>query len=262
MGSMKKSGELKTAIDVAKRAGGILMGEYGNVTINYKKDGTTVTNADLESEKIILSTLREKFPEFSILSEEAGKEDKDSDYMWVVDPLDGTTNYTIRNPFFDVSIALTYKSEPIVGVVYSPFQDELFYAERGKGARMNDEKIAVSNTDSMEKSIHTFCNASDRGSTLKMAGIWRRLKLLNPRVRQIGAGALELGYTACGRVDSFMMVKMNPWDVAAGTLLVREAGGRVTDFSGREFDISCRDILASNGRLHDKLLEIINQDER
>ncbi len=259
---MIKSRELETAIDAALNAGRILMDDYGNITVDYKKDGTLVTNADVESEKSILSTLEREFPDFSVLSEESGIEKRESDYMWVVDPLDGTTNYSIMNPFFDVSIALTYKSEPIVGVVYYPFQDELFYARKGDGAYMNDAEIRVSDSDDMGKSIHTFCNASDRESTLKMAGIWGRLKLLNPKVRQIGAGALELGYTACGRVDSFMMVKMNPWDVAAGTLLVREAGGRVTDFSGREFDINCRDILASNGRLHNKLLEIINQDER
>jgi len=258
---MKKSGELKTAIDAARKAGRILLDDYGRITISYKKDGTIVTNADIESERSILSTLKGKFPEYSVLSEESGIEKKDSEYLWVVDPLDGTTNYSIRNPFFNVSIALIYKSESIVGAVYYPFQDELFYAEKGKGAFLNDEEINVSNADDMEKSVHTFCHGSDRESTLKMAGIWRRLKLLNPKVRQIGAGALELSYTACGRVDSFMMINMNLWDVAAGTLLVREAGGKVTDFSGREFDINCSDILASNGRLHEKLLQIINQDE-
>ena len=261
---MKKSEELKTAIDIAKRAGEILMDNYGDITVNYKKDGTIVTNADIESERFIISMLSEKFPEFSILSEESntGKRNlEDSEYLWVVDPLDGTTNYSIKNPFFDISIALTYKSKPIVGIVYYPFQDEMFYAESGKGAYLNDKNITVSDKDDIRESVHTFCHASDELSTLRMAEIWKRLKLLNPKVRQIGAGALELSYTACGRVDSFMMININPWDVAAGTLLVREAGGMVTDFSGNEFDITHNSILASNGRLHKKLLDIINYNK-
>jgi myo-inositol-1(or 4)-monophosphatase len=260
MADARRSRELETAVEAARKAGRILMENYGRITVSYKKDLTIVTNADLESERYILSTLRREFPDHSILSEEAGLGEGDSEYMWAVDPLDGTTNYSMRNPFFNVSIALTYRKEPVVGVVYYPFQDELFHAEKGGGAYLNDERIKVSKIDSMMESIHTFCHASDRDSTLKMAGIWRRLKLLNPKVRQIGAGALELSYTACGRVDSFMMVNMNPWDVAAGALLVREAGGKVSDFTGREFDVDCRDILASNGRLHERLLEIINED--
>jgi myo-inositol-1(or 4)-monophosphatase len=258
---MEISDELTTAIEAARKAGTIIMNNYGRITIDYKKDRTIVTNSDIDSEKAILSILQRDFPEYSLISEESGTEEKSPEYTWVVDPLDGTTNYSIRNPFFDVSIALVKRDEPILGVVYYPFQDELFHAEKGSGAYMNDEKISVSDSDNMEKSVHTFCHASDSESTVKMAGIWKRLKLLNPKIRQIGAGALELAYVACGRLDSFMMVKMNPWDVAAGALLVSEAGGKATDFSGKEFNLSCSDVIASNGKLHEKLLGIINQDE-
>ncbi len=257
---MEETDALQAAVDAARGAGKILMDNYGKINVKHKVDGTIVTNADLESEKYIISQLKKEFPEYSILAEESGREQKESEYIWVIDPLDGTTNYSIQNPFFNVSIALAHKSEPVVGAVYSPFQDEMFSAEKGKGAYMNGEEIKVSSKNTLEESVHTFCHASNEAATKKMADIWTELKLLNPKVRQIGAGALELSYVACGRVESFMMIDMNPWDVAAGTLLVREAGGRVTDFSGKEFDIECKDILASNGILHEKLLDIVKQE--
>ncbi|MBN2014799.1 MAG: inositol monophosphatase [Candidatus Altiarchaeota archaeon] len=252
-----KSKELEAAIKAAREAGRIQLEKYGKVSLKYKKDKTIVTEADVESEERIIAILKKDFPDYSILGEESGLTRTSSDYMWVIDPLDGTTNYSVQNPFFDVSIALTRKSEPIMGVVYYPSQDEMFYAEKGRGAYMNDERIKVSNKEKIEESVLTFCHASDRESVEKMSNVWRTWKLLNPKVRQIGAGALEMAYVACGRTECFLMIKMNSWDVAAGTVLIREAGGKVTDLEGKEFTIDSTDILASNGRLHDKLLKLI-----
>lgn len=256
---MKKSNEAETAIKAALKSGKIIMRRYGRIHAKYKEDKTIVTEADEESEKNIIAILKKNFPDYSILSEESGLKKKDSELMWAVDPLDGTTNYAMMNPFFDVSIALLKKNEPILGVVYYPYQKELFYAEKNRGAYMNDKRIRVSKKNRIEDSVLTFCNSPDNESTEKMAKIWRTWKLLNPKVRQIGAGALEMAYVACGRVECFLMTKMNPWDVAAGTVLVREAGGKVTDFCGREFTTDSSDILASNGMLHKRLLDLIEE---
>jgi myo-inositol-1(or 4)-monophosphatase len=256
---MKNSDELKTAIAAARKSGKIIMSKYGKVHPKYKKDNTIVTEADLASEKNIKAIIKAEFPDHSILGEESGLEEHDPDYLWAIDPLDGTTNYTMMNPFFDVSIALIRKNEPVVGVVYYPYQDEMFYAEKGRGAYMNEKRIKVSDKDKIASSILTYCNTSDKESTEKMFRIWQTWKLLNPKVRQIGAGALEMAYVACGRVESFLMTRMNIWDVAAGTVLVREAGGKVTDLAGKEFSAKSDEILASNGILHKTLLKTIRE---
>ncbi|RLI88201.1 MAG: inositol monophosphatase [Candidatus Altiarchaeales archaeon] len=254
---MKGSKELEMAIRAAREAGDLLMKYYGRVTVGYKKDGSIVTDADIKSEKVIKSILNREFPDYSFLGEESGMEDRSSEYTWLIDPLDGTTNYCIKNPFFNVSIALAYKEEPILGVVYYPFQDELFYAEKGRGAHLNDEKIEVSKQENMEDSVICFCHALDKETVETMSKIFRRIKLVNNTLRQIGAAALELSYVACGRVEAFLMIKLNPWDVAAGAVIVREARGKVTDFDGNSFNLKARDMLASNGRIHEDLLRLI-----
>ncbi|HEX55160.1 MAG: inositol monophosphatase [Candidatus Altiarchaeales archaeon] len=252
------SNELKTAIEASKKAGRILMDLYGKVKIKYKRDGTIITKADEMSEKLIRKILTNRFPDYSIIGEEFGFEEKSSEYLWAIDPLDGTTNYSIRNPFFNVSIALLDEEKPILGVVYYPFQDELFFAEIGKGAYLNNKRIYVSGEDKFENAVLTFCHRSDPESVERMAKIFREFKMRNPKVRQIGAAALEMCYVACARVESFLMINLNIWDVAAGAIIVKEAGGRVTDFDGNEFDINSKDILASNGLLHNELLRLIN----
>lgn len=254
---MKRSKELEMAIRATREAGDLLMRHYGRVAVRYKKDGSIVTDADVKSEKIIKSILNSEFPDYSFLGEESGIDDRDSEYTWLIDPLDGTTNYCIKNPFFNVSIALAYREEPVLGVVYYPFQDELFYAEKGKGAYLNDEKIEVSKQENIEDSVVCFCHAPEKETVETMSKVFRRIKLVNTTLRQIGAAALELSYVACGRVEAFLMIKLNPWDVAAGAVIVREARGEVTDFDGNSFNLNARDILASNGKIHEGLLELI-----
>lgn len=256
---MKLSEEMKIAKQAARKAGKILMDMYGSVDVSYKPDGTIVTEADRRSERTIKELIEREFPDYSILGEEFGFDRKDSEYMWVIDPLDGTTNYMIKNPFFNVSIGLFRGEDVILGVVYYPFQDEMFYAKKGKGAYLNGKRIKVSDEKDIKKAVLTFCHKSDPESVEMMARIFREFKMINPKVRQIGAAALEMSYVACGRIESFLMINLNLWDIAAGSVIVRESGGRVTDFNNREFNANSRNVLASNGYLHREILEIINQ---
>jgi myo-inositol-1(or 4)-monophosphatase len=254
---MRGSKELKAAKDVAREAGDLLMSYYGKIHVKYKDDRSVVTEADIESEKLIKSTLEAEFPDYSFLGEESGLDEKDGDHLWVVDPLDGTTNYMIQNPFFCVSIGLVRKGEPIIGVVYYPFVDELFSAEVEKGAYLNSKRIYVSKKERLEDSVVSFCNNRGETAIRRMANIFLDVKLVTNKLRQFGAGGLEMSYVACGRTESFMMPNTNLWDVAAGTAIVREAGGRVTDFNGNPYNMESLDILATNGSIHEAMLQIL-----
>ncbi len=251
--------ELETAIKAAREAGKILLAYYGKVTPRYKKDRSIVTDADLASEKLIKDILKKEFPGYSFLAEESGLEDNHSEYEWVIDPLDGTTNYSIKNPFYNVSIALAKNDSPVLGVVYYPFQDELFYATEDGGAYLNGEKIQVSTTGSMRDAFICFCHGHDQKTVKKATDAYAKIKPLTDRLRQIGASELELSYLGCGRVDAFYMLAQNPWDVASGTLIVREARGRVTDIDGKPFNLKSMDAVASNGLVHKELLELLKQ---
>ncbi len=216
-----------------------------------------ITGMDFKSEKRILSILRKSFPHYSIYSEESGKKMKDSVYMWVVDPLDGTTNYSIKNPFFDVSIALMKRNEPVVGVVHAPATKEMFYAEKGRGAYLNGKRIRVSKEFDISKTLLTYCHNSDDRNVMRITEVFRRIKPLPIDFNKMRAGALEIAFVAAGRVGCYLTCGFHSYDVAAGTLLVREAGGRVTDFEGKEFNSESKDFLASNGRVHDRILELL-----
>ncbi len=252
---------LSVATKAAKKAGKTIMKFYGKVIKkSYKKDRSIVTEADLEAEKVILDIIKKSFPNHAILSEEAGLQDSDSDFLWCVDPLDGTTNFSMKNPFFNVSIALLKNKEPILGVVYYPPQDELFHSELGKGAYLNNKPIKVSSKNSMKAAIFTFCNSRDEEARKKVGKIYGELKLTNNYVRQIGSAALELCMVASGRVETFFMIGVRSWDVAAGWIMVKEAGGKTTDFNGNSFTFDSKNLLATNGtKIHDDLLEIIKK---
>ncbi len=256
MKPLVQSAELDVAMSVAKEAGALLLKYFGRVEVSYKEDRSIVTEADIKAEELIRSRIRERFPDHAIVGEEMGGEGLGSLYVWSIDPLDGTTNFVVRNPFFAVSIALTYQAEPLLGVVYYPFADELFRAVKGGGAHLNDSSISVSMRN-LDSSVLTFCNNRDVDSVNRMVEIFGRLKPVNNKFRQMGAGSLELSYVACARVEAFMMVGVNPWDVAAGAVLVKEAGGMVTDFEGKEYDLNSKDILATNGLVHEDLLRLV-----
>ncbi len=259
---MSYSKQLETAKFAAKEAGKILLENF-NKEYAVKQKGERkefVTEVDLKSEKVILNVLKKEFPDYSILSEEAGEEKKKSDFLWLVDPLDGTTNYKIKNPFFNVSIALAKKDEVVVGAVYSPFLDELFWAERGKGAFLNGNKIQVSNVEDIKSSVIGFCHSGRKPEFVERGiKIFSKLKILSSHTRQFGAAALELCYLAAGRIDVFEVSNANSYDVAAGSLIAEEAGAKITDFKGARWNLAKEDILTTNGKLHREILGSIGK---
>ena len=257
----KDSTYLKTAIKAAKAAGKIIRQSFGkHVDLHYKTGSDFVTNIDIDAEKRIITIIKKKYPEHSIYGEESGLEKKDSRFMWVIDPLDGTTNFTMVNPFFNTAIALVKDGEIIAAVVYNPILEELFTAEKGKGAFLNGNKIHVNDKNNLSKTIVTFCHGSKKPEHIeRVIKIYSQLKRQANHTRQVGAAALELAYVACGRTSVFCMSNMNAYDVAAGALLVSEAGGKVTDFSNKRFTINSVDLLATNSIFHKRILSIIKE---
>ncbi|MFW9903178.1 MAG: inositol monophosphatase family protein [Candidatus Thorarchaeota archaeon] len=253
---------LSVAVAAAKSGGDILLDMYGKVEITYKLDQTPVTQADLQSDKIIRKILTEEFPKHSILSEESGKssgskEDLSSEYLWTIDPLDGTTNYTTQNPFFGVSIGLLVDQQPFLGVVYFPIQGELFYAKAGAGAYLNDRRIHVESTVSFENAFLSYGNARDNKNRQIIAEIFPKLKRKNDIVRQVGSPALALCFVAAGRFGAFFMPGVNLWDVMAGIVIVQEANGRVTDFLNKPFTLNSTSIIAASSTLHSEILPFL-----
>lgn len=251
------SKELDIMIKAARYAGKILMKYYGKTTPKEKLDKSIITEADIKSEEKIRSILQKYYPEYSILGEELGYKQTTSDFVWAVDPLDGTTNFSMKIPLFSVSIALAYKGNSIKGVVYCPFTDEIFYAEKGKGAFLNGEKIKVSENNDIKKSFITFCHGNDKESIILAMNFLKKFKLINEKIRQLGSAAIELCYVASGRCEGYMIPGPKPWDIAAGIIIVEEAGGKVTNFNGKSIDIYTKTLLATNGKIHQELLKML-----
>ncbi|MFN8578555.1 MAG: inositol monophosphatase family protein [Candidatus Sericytochromatia bacterium] len=254
-------------INIAKEAclisGKILLDNLGKLSscdIETKGINNFVTYVDKQSEESIIKIIKTSFPEHCIFAEESGDNKKDSDYRWLIDPLDGTTNYIHGVPFFAVSIALEYKGEIILGVIYDPVRGEMFYAEKGKGAFLNSKEICVSNKENIANSIITvgfpyksYHNIEHYINTLtKIAG-----RCSN--IRKIGSAALDLAYVASGRFDGYWELDLGQWDIAAGIIIIREAGGIVTDTEGNNGFMETGNTLASNRKIHKQLLEVLNK---
>jgi myo-inositol-1(or 4)-monophosphatase len=249
----------KTAISAIRLAGQSLTKNYHNFDrnkVDFKAKNEIVTQADLKSEKIIIQTIKKKFPEHQFLAEESGKSLKKSDYLWIIDPLDGTTNFSIHNPLWSISLALAFKNKLILGLIYIPLNNELFIAEINKGAYLNNKKIKVSN-NKRKNVIHTFCHARDKKYVKQAINYYQKQKLNSLDCRQLGSAAVEMAYVACGRIESITIPGANAWDVAAGALLVNEAKGKVTDFKNREWKINSENIIASNKLTHSSILKIL-----
>ncbi|MFY7884372.1 MAG: inositol monophosphatase family protein [Dolichospermum sp.] len=249
---------LDIATEAALAAGVVLQDYLGKLedTITEKgRPGDLVTAADKASEQVILEVLRRHFPQHSILAEESGKlGNQDNEFLWAIDPLDGTTNYAHQYPCFAVSIGLMIQGVPKVGVIYDPFRDELFRAAAGLGATRNRRPIQVSQTAELGKSLLVSGFAYDRRETPdNNYAEFCHLTHLTQGVRRDGAAALDLAYVACGRVDGYWERGIAPWDVVAGIILVQEAGGNVTAYDGTPMKIESGRILATNGYLHDSL---------
>lgn len=248
---------LTTAIDIAREAGALLAQLFKRPQeISYKRPSDLVTEADRRSEELIVERLRSHFPKHAVVGEEGGGQKTDSDYCWYVDPLDGTTNFAHGFPVFCVTLALAYRDEAITGVVYDPARDELFTAERGEGAYLNHKRIHVSKTERVAESlVATGFPPFAANHDLNME-LYFRFTQLSHGVRRAGSAALDLCSVAAGRFDGFWELKLNPWDKAAGSLLVTEAGGRVSDLAGGSFRLLGDEIFASNGLVHDQMCQV------
>lgn len=249
---------LDIATEAALAAGVVLqdyLGKLEDAITEKGRPGDLVTAADKASEQVILEVLRRHFPQHSILAEESGKlGNQDNDFLWAIDPLDGTTNYAHQYPCFAVSIGLLIQGVPKVGVIYDPFHNELFRAAAGLGATRNRRPIQVSQTAELGKSLLVSGFAYDRRETTdNNYAEFCHLTHLTQGVRRGGAAALDLAYVACGRVDGYWERGIAPWDIAAGIILVQEAGGKVTAYDGTPIKIESGRILATNGHLHDSL---------
>src|SRR6202046_3441086 len=248
---------LEAAIEIAQEAGKILREEFDRpAQISYKGDVDLVTQADKRSEQAIVARLTKYFPEHSIAAEEGTGHESGSEFRWHVDPLDGTTNFAHGYPCFSVSIALAQRGALLAGVVYNPFYDELFVAARGAGATLNGKRIFVSKVDKLATSL--LCTGFPVHKRLANPNIhyYWDFTLRSHGVRRDGSAAMDLASVACGRFDGFWEFGLHPWDTAAGVLLVREAGGMVTTFSGQPYRPGDRETLASNGRIHEEMRQI------
>jgi len=232
---------------------------------SYKANKTTVTKYDKGAERIILKAIKKYFPNDAILSEEAGANNKESDYLWIVDPLDGTRNFTMRNPVFSVAIAVLHlpnkdNSKAIIehGFVYVPVLKDMYAASLNKGTRLNDKKVVVSKIAKMDDAQHTFCHGQGPTYMSKSGRYNLNLKKKNIDARQLGSAAIELALVASGRSESIVIPGANSWDVAAGILLVSEAGGKVTDAKGKQWRLGSKDMIATNGKVHSKVLKVFN----
>ena len=226
---------------------------------SYKGALDLVTDFDTGSQEILVDRLSAAFPGHGFLAEEGLSRKGSSPYRWVIDPLDGTTNYAHTFPVFSVSAALEHDGRTVLGLVYDPMREEMFRAGEGRGAFLNDAPMRVSRVGDLGRSLLATGFPYDiRTCSVNNLDHWSRFIVRAQAIRRCGSAALDLAYVACGRFDGFWELKLNPWDVAAGALLVEEAGGRVTDFEGREFHILAPGILATNGLIHEAMLDVLN----
>jgi myo-inositol-1(or 4)-monophosphatase len=247
----------EVAFKAAREAGAIQRQRVGKTkNIDYKSAFNLVTDVDKACEEHIIGIIRQSFPNDQILAEETGAHTTSSTRRWIIDPLDGTTNFAHAYPFFSVSIGFEDAGEMQFGVVFNAMSNELFWAEKGKGAFLNEQPIRVSSNETLERSLLcTGFPADSKTAKISNTAEFARLTDLTHGVRRDGSAALDLSFVACGRFDGFWELKLAPWDLAAGTLIVREAGGTLTNLVGGPFDMSTGHVIATNGKIHDELIE-------
>ncbi len=251
-------------IQISKEAGQIIREGFGkNFGVEYKTNSANlVTDIDKKSEQTIINFIKKEFPSHTVIAEETGRHQNISDYTWVVDPLDGTTNFTHGLPIFSVSIGVLKGDEIICGVVYDVMNDVVYSAEKGSGSFKNSDKLSVSRNSNLEESVLVTGFPYDISKNPHKA-IEKFVSFLKAAraIRRLGSAAIDMCYVASGVFDGFWEVYLNSWDMAAGKLIIEEAGGLVTDFSGKKIDIFSNQILASNGRVHNSMLEILKRSE-
>lgn len=251
---------LNFAIQTARDAGQLLLEKFGRkINISMKGDINLVTEADLASEKLIIERIKSYYPKHSILAEESGNAvvSGDSTWKWIIDPLDGTTNFAHGYPCFCVTLALEHEGKIVIGVTFDPTRNELFAAEKGQGATLNNKPIRVSETDKIGDSLIVTGFPYDFKQKENFARHLTDFLLSSRGVRRDGSAAIDMAYVACGRFDGFWEEGLNAWDVAAGVLLIEEAGGIVTYYDGSPFSIYSPPICASNSLIHQEMLQIL-----
>jgi myo-inositol-1(or 4)-monophosphatase len=249
---------VEAAGTIAREAGALLL-EHRGVSFELKGEFDLVTAADRASEKLIVSRLQELFPDHGIVAEEGGHAEMKSEYRWFVDPLDGTTNFAHGFPVYNVTLALVKSGQVIAGVVFDPERNELFAAERGAGATLNGRKIQVSQAPVLEDSLVSTGFPSRRRHQNVNIHFYYQLAMLTHGVRRAGAAAIDIAWTACGRLEAFWEFGLKPWDMAAGTLLVEEAGGKVTGMRGEPLDLHGPYLLVDNGLIHEEMLTLFHE---
>ena len=267
------TGYLPEVEAIAREAGALLMRHFTRrTTFEYKGEVDLVTEADRGSEKLISERLRARWPEHDLVGEEGARSETGAEYLWYVDPLDGTTNFAHGYPVFCVSIALVHNATPTsaksalvgdpgekdgqleVGVLYDPTRDEMFSAERGRGVTLNGKPIRVSTVRTLAESLLATGFPGQKRHSNPNIHFYQQITLRSHGVRRAGSAALDLANVACGRYDGFWEFNLNPWDTAAGVLLVQEAGGCVTRFDGSPFRLDSREVLATNGLIHQEVM--------
>jgi len=246
------------AVELAKKSGLLLKEKFSKAhTIHYKGDINIVTEADRMSENLIMEAISRRFPDHGILSEESPAVTGAGKMRWIVDPLDGTTNYAHGYPVFCVSIALEIEDKIFLGVIYDPMRDDMFVAVRGEGAFLNDKKITVSPVKDLSRSLLATGFPYDiRESKENNLDYFNAMAVKVQAIRRAGAAALDLAYLAAGRFDGFWELKLKPWDTAAASLMVEEAGGVVSDIAGKKWNLYSPNLLASNGLIHEQMLAV------
>ncbi len=255
---------LDIAVSAAQESGQHQIDKLGRLeSIEFKGEINLVTEVDRACENIIQKIIQGAFPDHDFLAEEGGGTRRDSEYKWIVDPLDGTTNYAHGYPLFCTSIALEHKGDIVLGVVYEPNRGEMFVAERGAGSFLNQKKIHVSKIPDLEHSmLATGFAYNIRKTEQNNLDHFKNVLMKTQAVRRDGVAAVDLCYVACGRFDGFWELNLFPWDVAAGKIILKEAGGQVTLFSGKKFSVYDKEITATNGLIHQELVDVLMNKER
>jgi myo-inositol-1(or 4)-monophosphatase len=254
---------LNFATQIAREAGKLLVQRLGVAKVTTKGDINLVTEADIAAENLIIERIRSYYPQHGILAEESGEAvlvgGKRSEWKWIIDPLDGTTNYAHGYPCFAVSIGLEHAGELVIGVVYDPMRDEMFAAERGQGATLNDRRIRVSSVEELNAAMVCTGFPYNVRERPDFAREFVKFTMEAQAVRRDGSAALDLAYVACGRFDGFWEDGLSPWDIAAGAVLIQEARGKITNFNDQSVDIYNEQVLATNGLVHDAMRKVINR---
>jgi len=257
------SANINVMIKVCRRAAKILIRDFGeieNLQVSLKGPGNFVTASDKKVEKIIIEELQKARPTYSILSEEAGKINNDESFKWIIDPIDGTANFLHGIPHFAISIGLEHDGEIICGIIYDPIKDEMFIAEKGNGAYVNNKRMRVSSRSKLENCI--ICTGGPKKDSKDRESTLEEYKKFSSRVfipiRKLGSASLDMAYVAAGRCDGYWQKDLNYWDIAAGIVLVKESGGFVSDFNGNNQYIKNKTILVTNSKINKEMMEVLN----